>query len=123
MLPDRLEPVAMIHRTATDRPSRLGDRCSCSEQLTFRDDTMTTTERIRAFILEELDCSVLPDELTNDTLLIDEKVIDSMAIFEVIDFLEAEFDIEILDEELLAEHFRSIAAMGQLVDSKEVDLR
>ena len=84
---------------------------------------MTTTERIRAFILEELDCSVLPDELTNDTLLIDEKVIDSMAIFEVIDFLEAEFDIEILDEELVAENFRSIAAMGQLVDSKEVDLR
>ena len=46
-----------------------------------------------------------------------------MAIFEVIDFLEAEFDIEILDEELVAENFRSIAAMGQLVDPKEVDLR
>jgi acyl carrier protein len=80
---------------------------------------MTTTERIRAFILDELDCSVLPEELTDSTLLIDEKVIDSIAIFEVIDFLETEFEIEILDEELVPEHFRSIAAMGQLVDSKE----
>jgi acyl carrier protein len=36
----------------------------------------------------------------------------------VIDYLESEFDIEVLDEELLPENFASISAMARLVDGK-----
>ena len=37
---------------------------------------MTTNEQIREFILEELDCRVPPNELTDDVPLIVEKIID-----------------------------------------------
>lgn len=79
---------------------------------------MSTTDSIREFIATELDCSVPPDQLTDELLLIDERVIDSIAIFQVIDYLESEFDIEVLDEELLPENFASISAMARLVDGK-----
>jgi acyl carrier protein len=77
-----------------------------------------TTDSIREFIATELDCAVPREELTDDLLLIDQRVIDSIAIFQVIDFLESQFDIEVLDEELLPENFSSINAMARLVDSK-----
>jgi acyl carrier protein len=80
---------------------------------------MSTTDRIRGFIATEIDCAVPADQLTDELLLIDERVIDSIAIFQVIDFLESEFDIEVLDEELLPENFSSIGAMGRLVDGKD----
>ncbi len=79
---------------------------------------MSTTDSIREFIATELDCAVPVAELTGELLLIDERVIDSIAIFQVIDFLESEFDIEVLDEELLPENFSSINAMARLVDGK-----
>ena len=77
-----------------------------------------TTDKIRRFVATELECAVPIDELTDDLPLIEEKVIDSVAIFEVIDFLEDEFEIEVLDEELVPENFSSIASMARLVDSK-----
>ena len=80
---------------------------------------MSTQDSIREFIASELDCAVPADQLTNELLLIDERVIDSIAIFQVIDFLESEFDIEVLDEELLPENFASINAMASLVDGKD----
>jgi acyl carrier protein len=82
---------------------------------------MPTTEEIRNFILTELDADVSGEQLTDDVRLIDERIIDSIAIFEMIDFLETRFDIEILDEELLPENFSTIASMTRLVDSKSTD--
>ncbi len=82
---------------------------------------MPTTEEIRNFILTELDADVSGEQLTDDVRLIDERIIDSIAIFEMIDFLETRFDIEILDEELLPENFSTIASMTRLVDSKTTD--
>jgi len=78
-----------------------------------------TTDKLRSFISTELDCAVPLDQLTDDLQLIEEKVIDSVAIFEMIDFLEGEFEIEVLDEELVPENFASIASMARLVDSKK----
>jgi acyl carrier protein len=79
---------------------------------------MAANEVIRDFIATELGTDTPREQLTDDARLIDDRIIDSIAIFEVIDFLETEFDIEILDEELLPENFATIAAMTRLVDSK-----
>jgi acyl carrier protein len=79
---------------------------------------MTSNEVIRGFIADELDTTIDRAQLTDDVRLIDEKIIDSIAIFEMIDFLETHFDIEILDEELLPENFATIGTMARLVDSK-----
>jgi acyl carrier protein len=77
-----------------------------------------THDSIRQFISTHLDCALPLAELTDDLPLIEEKVIDSVAIFEMLDFLEGEFDIEVLDEELIPENFASIASMARLVEAK-----
>jgi acyl carrier protein len=79
---------------------------------------VSTNDKIRNFIATELECSVPIEELTDDLLLIEQRIIDSVAIFQVIDYLEAEFDTEVLDEELLPENFESIGSMARLIDSK-----
>ena len=79
---------------------------------------MTTQATLRAFILEELSCELPPDQLTDEYPLIDEQVIDSMGIYQIVTFVEGEYGIEILDDELLPEHFETITAITKLIDSK-----
>ena len=59
-----------------------------------------------------------PDALTNDLRLIDDGVLDSMAIFELVSFVEDEYGIELEDDELMPETFESIDALARLVSRK-----
>lgn len=45
-------------------------------------------------------------------------IIDSLGTLEVVRFLEDEFAIQVTDDEMLADHFESIQAIADLVDSK-----
>jgi acyl carrier protein len=74
-------------------------------------------DRIRGFIQTEIlfdDDSV---NLTNDTPLLD-GVLDSLGLMQLVAFLEEEFDIEVQDEEVTVEHFRTIADIEDLVNSR-----
>ena len=79
---------------------------------------MTTQERVRAFIVEELRPPTGAEELTPDYPLIERRVIDSMGIFQIVTFLEREFGVEVADDELVAENFGTIGGIAHLVDSK-----
>jgi acyl carrier protein len=79
---------------------------------------MTTEDRVRTFILEELQFVGEPTELTSDYELIESGAIDSLGIYSLTEFIEEELGVEIADEELLPENFSTIAAIAQLVDSK-----
>jgi acyl carrier protein len=46
--------------------------------------------------------------LNHDTSFLDEGVIDSTGILELVDFLEAEFSIQVEDEELVPENLDSL---------------
>lgn len=81
---------------------------------------MTTRDRLRRFIIEELDWNGRPEELTDDYPLIERDVIDSMGIFQIISFVESEYDVEILDEDLMPEKFQSIRAIADLVEAKRI---
>jgi acyl carrier protein len=50
--------------------------------------------------------------------LIENNLIDSLGIFHIVSFLEREFDVEVLDEELIPEHFGTIGSIARLVESK-----
>jgi acyl carrier protein len=80
---------------------------------------MTTVEDVvRAFIVEELLHGDPPDELSGSTYLIEENIIDSLGIFEMVAFLEQRFSVTIEAEEVTIDNFETLDAIGRLVDSK-----
>jgi acyl carrier protein len=80
---------------------------------------VTTQDTLRTFIIEELQCDLPPGQLTDEYPLIDEQVIDSMGIYEIVTFIENEYGVEVLDDELLPEHFETINAIANLIDSRK----
>jgi len=58
-------------------------------------------------------------ELTNDTLLFKEGIIDSMAFVLLIDFIEGNFNIKPSDNDLLEENFESINAITDYISKKQ----
>jgi acyl carrier protein len=77
---------------------------------------MADTDPLRDFIRKQF----LFDEaatLNDDDPLFPE-VIDSLGVMEVVDFVEERYGIKIEEDELLADNFRSLTAIGSLIDSK-----
>jgi len=66
-----------------------------------------TRSRVRAFIVENF---LFGDEdgVKDDTSFLDEGIIDSTGVLELVSFLEEEFSIRVEDEELVPENLGSI---------------
>jgi acyl carrier protein len=65
-------------------------------------------DKIRLFIAETGSWDNTPAELTDDHLLIEEGVLDSLSLMTLVQFLEEECSIMIDDEDILPENFGSI---------------
>jgi acyl carrier protein len=75
-------------------------------------------DKIRGFIVEEFPfdgAGTLPDDFP----LLERQVIDSLGMFHLVGYLESEFGIEILDEELIPQNFGTIGDIARLVREKE----
>lgn len=79
---------------------------------------MTTEQRIRTFIQDDLNKGQDKGELTDDYPLIENGVIDSLGIFEMVQFLERELGVSVEDEDLLLENFGTISDIARLVEAK-----
>ncbi len=79
---------------------------------------MTIQDDLRRFIIDELQWSGSPDELTSDLPLIEKEVIDSLGVFELVSFVEDRYGIDVADEELVLENFGSLDAIAELVEAK-----
>jgi acyl carrier protein len=79
---------------------------------------MNTTERLRDFIVDELRWDGARHQLTDDYPLLDAGVVDSLGLFEIVQFLEAECSVEIADDELVPENFATLSAIAKLVERK-----
>ncbi len=64
-------------------------------------------DKFREFIIENFLFGEA-DGLKDETSFLDEGIIDSTGILEVVDFLEEEFNIEVDDDELIPENLDSI---------------
>ncbi len=73
--------------------------------------------RIRRFITTNFYVAD-PDLLGDQASLLDEGVVDSTGVLEVIGFLESEFGLEVEDAEITPENFDSIARIAAFVDRK-----
>ena len=57
--------------------------------------------------------------ITASDSLLESGIIDSMGTLEVVDFLETDFGIEVLDDEMVADHFDSILSIAKFISSKQ----
>ena len=71
--------------------------------------------KIRTFLVAHFPLS---RGMGDDDGLLGNGVLDSLGILEVVAFVEGEFGIIIVDDELLPENFQSISSLGAFVHTK-----
>jgi acyl carrier protein len=74
-------------------------------------------EKVRAFIVENF-LFGSDDGLKDDSSFLDEGIIDSTGILELVSFLEEEFGISVEDEELIPENLDSINNVVEYLGKK-----
>ena len=81
---------------------------------------MELIEKVREFIL----VNFLFDnkaEISNTDSLMENGIIDSTGILEVVSFLEEDFEIEVEDDELTPEHLDSIKSIAEYIVIKQTE--
>ena len=76
-------------------------------------------ESIRSFVLERFPLA-RQRSVGNQESLLENGILDSLGILEVVTFLEGEFLITVDDDELQPENFASIASMSAYVGHKRI---
>ena len=79
---------------------------------------MGVKDSLRAFIIEELQWTGEPAELTDDYELIENQVLDSLGLMEVAGYLERQHDVQVDDIDLVASNFSTLAAIDAFVAQK-----
>lgn len=79
---------------------------------------MNVEEVIHEYFKSQPDIATDPATLSYDQSLIASGIIDSLAVLDIIEYLEGRFDIMFDPEDLTGENFDSIAAMAALVRSR-----
>jgi acyl carrier protein len=75
-------------------------------------------ERIRDFLIEEAHWQGSRAQLTDELALIENRVIDSMALLRLVAWIEGEFGIEIGDTDVVPGNFGTIERITDLIDAK-----
>jgi len=75
-------------------------------------------EQVRTFIVKDLGAFGYGDELTDDYPLLQNGLIDSLGIAELVEFIENEFGIQLELNELVHENFGSVGSIAALIRSK-----
>lgn len=86
--------------------------------LTTKDRVETYREQIRAFLASNFYIADA-DALQSETSLLDQGVVDSTGVLEVIGFIEETYGITVEDSELLPENLDSIQGIAQYIISKK----
>lgn len=82
---------------------------------------MRTLEEVQSavsqFVLDQFPAARKRGISADDSLL-DQGIVDSMGVLEIVTFVESEFDVTLTDDELMSDHFESIASISKLIHSK-----
>jgi acyl carrier protein len=79
---------------------------------------LTDPATIERFLVDDLEIESDGGRIAAEEDLLASGLLDSMAITQVVVFLEEQFGVAIGDEDLVAENFASIKSMAALVDKK-----
>jgi acyl carrier protein len=81
-------------------------------------------EEIQAALLEFVrrQFPVARQRRTSDSdSLLEEGIIDSMGVLDLVAFIESDFQVTLLEDELVSAHFESVAAIAELVHRKTTE--
>ena len=79
---------------------------------------MTTQATIKQLMADHLNWNGSWADVDDDYPLLERKVIDSLGMVKLISLIEEEFDVEIDDEDVVPDNWRTIDTIAQFVDSK-----
>lgn len=80
----------------------------------------TVINKLKKIIAEELDVNLIAEEIDENASLFEDGLgFDSIAIVELISFIEERFEIEFSDSELNPEHFSSLKILADFIISKK----
>ncbi len=79
-------------------------------------DDLTTT--IKQYILDQFLNGEDADALTETTSLVTAGILDSLAVLQLVEFLEQQYGVDIRPDEMTVEHFDTIQDIADLVQSK-----
>jgi len=79
---------------------------------------MSIRDRVRKYIVEDLKWPDEPSLLTDDFSLIEGRVLDSIRVLSLIQFLESEYGIDVLDNEITSQHLDTLARIEEYVNKK-----
>lgn len=79
---------------------------------------MAVKKKIRDYVLENYLFTDDETALADDTSFLDKGIIDSTGILEVIAFIEDEFGVNVLDDEMIPENLDSVENIVQFVAGK-----
>lgn len=77
-----------------------------------------TVTQIREFLFENFLFDAEQDALQNDTSFLDQGVIDSTGVLELVDWLEETFNISVDDQELIPENLDSVNLLSAFISRK-----
>ncbi len=73
---------------------------------------------LRQFVLENLALGKVSGNIEDDASLIDNGVIDSLGIFQLVSFLEQSYGVHVRDDEIVLDNFSSINAIEAFLVGK-----
>ena len=80
---------------------------------------MSVAADVEKFIVEEIALGTGVESIGHDEDLLAQELIDSLGITELVGFLESSYGIEVGDDDLLPENFRSVNSVVAFVASKK----
>lgn len=73
---------------------------------------------IQTFIVDELLGGDVPDGMTNSTRLVEEAILDSLGIFEMVAWIEESHSVDIDPEEITIDNFKTIEQIDEFIKAK-----
>lgn len=79
---------------------------------------MTAHDQVRAFIIENFLFGDADSMVENFASLIENEIIDSTAVLELVSFIEESFSISVADQDIVPANLDSVDAIARFIDQK-----
>lgn len=90
--------------------------------MTTQSDNSQIEEHIRGFIACNLLYSDTGFTYADDTSFLEEGIIDSLGVVELVEFVQKTFGVAVDQQEVVTAHFDSVAKLAAFVRRKQMDL-
>jgi len=84
----------------------------------MKEETKLVAESVRQFIVGNFP-SARRRVLGNDDPLLENGIVDSLGVLDIVNFLESEFGVAASDDELVPENFRTVQSIAGFVERKQ----